>query len=157
MPNRIHLLATASSLAAVALWFVAPSGASLPKPVASLEGAANPFGGTRAQWDALSAGGGVQKHDRWHGLPVSKAKLRFDSTGRVVEIAMSTEQSAATVREIREPINEICGFREKDWDMSTNDNFLSGTAENTRCRAEYLPEDNKYWTYTVRRQARLDK
>ena len=88
---------------------------------------------------------------------MSKAKLRFDSTGRVVEIAMSTEQSAATVREIREPINEICGFREKDWDMSTNDNFLSGTAENTRCRAEYLPEDNKYWTYTVRRQARLDK
>jgi hypothetical protein len=157
MRNKLVLMAFISTFATVLFWFVAPSWASIRDGGASLDEAFNPFGGTRAQWDALAEVGGVQKHDRWHGLPVSKANLRFDSAGNVVEIAISTSQAMATVREIREPINNICGFKEKDWNMTTSSNFLSGTAENSRCKAEYLPVDEEYWTYTIRRQAKITK
>ncbi|MDP1734033.1 MAG: hypothetical protein Q8L44_06675 [Sulfuritalea sp.] len=122
---------------------------------AALDEVFNPFGGTRVQWDALAERGGVQRDDRWNGLPVSKADARFDAAGRVVEIALSTSQLLATVREIREPINKICGFREQDWKMTGIGNFLSGAAENTRCKARYLPEDEKYWTYSIQRQGKV--
>lgn len=55
------------------------------------------------------------------------------------------------------PINRICGFKEKDWDMTSSGNFLSGTAENSRCSARYLPEGEKYWTYSIRRLAKAAK
>jgi hypothetical protein len=151
----IYLAAVVSSLCAVLLWFVVPSGASARNGGADLEDVINPFGGTREQWEAINRDGGLQKHDRWNGLPVSKASLRFDSVGNVVEIAVSTSQLLATVREIREPINRICGFKEPDWDMTTSSNFLSGSAENSRCKAAYLPEEDKFWTYSIKRRARL--
>ena len=157
MRHKIHLIAVVATCAAVVFWFVTPSGASIRNADASLEEVLNPFGGTRAQWEAFTEDGGVQKHDRWHGLPVSKANPRFDSAGKVVEITVSTNQLVATPREIRESIDEICGFKEKDWEMTSSGNFLSGTAENSRCRADYLPEEDKYWTYSIRRQARLAK
>jgi hypothetical protein len=155
MRKMTYPIAALSTLAAVLFWFVAPSGASIGDGRAALEEVFNPFGGTRAQWDALAESGGVQKDDRWNGLPVSKANARFDAAGRVVEVAISTSQLLATVREIREPINRICGFKDQDWKMTGIGNFLSGAAENTRCKARYLPEDEKYWTYSIQRQGKV--
>ena len=151
------LITVLAVFAAVLFSFVAPSGASIRDAGAGLEEALNPFGGTRDQWNALTEDGGVQKHDRWNGLPVSKAHVRFDPAGKVVEILLSTNQALATVREIRDPINRICGFKERDWDMTTSGSFLSGTAENARCSAKYLPEDEKYWAYSIRRLAKAAK
>jgi hypothetical protein len=154
--NKTSSLITLGSAVAVAtLWLVGTGGPSIGQTDAVLEEVANPFGGTRAQWEVLAGDGGVQKHNRWHSLPVTKANVRFDTTGKVIEIAISTDQTLATAREIREPINKICGFKETDWDVTTSGNFLSGSAENSRCKASYLPEDNKYWTYSIKRQARV--
>lgn len=155
MRKMTYLIAAISTLAAVLSWFIVPSAASIGDRRAALEDVFNPFGGTRVQWDALAESGGVRKDDRWNGLPVSKADARFDAAGKVVEIAISTNQLLATVREIREPINQICGFKEKDWKMTGIGNFLSGAAENTRCKARYLPEDEKYWTYSIQRQVKV--
>jgi hypothetical protein len=155
MRNTIYLLTVISAIAISTIWFVVPSGASIHQQDVGLEQVANPFGGTRTQWDLLTEDGGVQKHNRWHGLPVSKAKLRFDSAGNVLEVAISTDQTKATVREIRESINSLCGFRETDWRMTTSGSFPSGSAENSRCKANYLPEDDKYWAYSIKRQAKV--
>lgn len=157
MRKDAGLITVLAVFAAVLFSFVAPGGASIRHGGDGLEQVLNPFGGTRAQWNALAEDGGVQKHDRWNGLPVGKANVRFDPAGKVVEILISTSQTMATVREIRDPINRICGFKEKDWDTTTSGSFLSGTAENSRCSAKYLPEGEKYWTYSIRRQGRAAK
>jgi hypothetical protein len=150
-----YLIATLSTIAAGLFWIALPTGASVRDDHAGLEEVFSPFGGTRARWAKLTEDGGVQEHQRWNNLPVSKANLRFDSAGKVVEITISTSQTMATVREIREPINKICGFKETDWDMTTSGNALSGNAENSRCKARYLPEDDKFWTYSIRRQTKV--
>jgi hypothetical protein len=122
------------------------------RPLNRLEAATSPFGGRKSAWAPFQEAGGLDAQDQWFGLSLRSVELRYDRDGNVIEFAGSAERASTPVARIRQAINGLCGLAETDWERQVRDDFVSGQAENERCKAVYLPENRSRWTFAVTRK-----
>ena len=125
------------------------------RPLNRLEAATSPFGGRKSAWAPYQEAGGLDAQDQWFGLALRSVELRYDRDGNVIEFAGSAERASTPVAHIRQAINGLCGVAEPDWERQVRDDFVSGQAENERCKAVYLPENRSRWTFAVTRKGPL--
>ena len=121
----------------------------------ALEAATSPFGGRKSAWAPFQESGGLDKQNRWFGIELRSVELRYDREGNVVEFAGSTSRTGTTVARIRQVINGLCGLTEEQWKREVRDDYVSGEAENERCKAVYLPENRSNWTFALTRKVSL--
>lgn len=121
----------------------------------ALEAATSPFGGRKSAWAPFQESGGLDRQNRWFGIELRSVELRYDREGNVVEFAGSTSRTGTTVTRIRQVINGLCGLTEEQWKREVRDDYVSGEAENERCKAVYLPENRSNWTFALTRKVSL--
>ena len=124
---------------------------SLDRALNPIEKAINPFGGSRSLVADFRDAGGINKFSEWFGLEVQGYRLQFDSQGNVGTVALQIPADTPPL-EIRQVLNDLCGFSESDWKREDRGNFISGEANNAKCMGLYSPADRSSWMVTLQRK-----
>jgi hypothetical protein len=124
---------------------------SLDRKLNPLERALNPFGGNRTLVNDFRDAGGVNKFSDWFGIDIQGYNVQFDKDGNVVTIALQVPMETAPL-ELRQVINDLCGFSESEWKKEDKGGFISGEANNQKCMGLYSPANRNSWMVTVQRK-----